>query len=206
MQETDDTPLPEPPLADPALFDEDYRELARPLYELVNQDPGAEQYPAKLDEEQARRYRHLLIHTLGQSILRMEPISCHREPGVLVGKSRGWDTYEFDVRRGLVNGDEIVAIARQLNEHSEDERTQDTDFGTVPPDLMDRATWFFTELQLRGVLPPLWPRYGQTLCRILAMRMTQPSQLIDDIFPFLVRNPPLGFVPGRANVYRVLVA
>ncbi|MEK7183356.1 MAG: hypothetical protein AAB776_01840 [Patescibacteria group bacterium] len=120
-----------PPPADPNAFESQFRNLARPLYEVVNQDPVTEPFPAALSDPDIERYRDLLI----------------------------------------------------------------------------RSLWFYRALQRsRATVPPFDRYYGQIMCRLLAMGMSQPHELTDTIFPYLIKNPPLGFAPGQTDVYRVLVA
>lgn len=194
-----------PPPADPNNLNTEFQKLAKPLYMLVNQDPRDEPFPVRLNEVQIESYRNCPQQILGRDILRMETISCGRTPG-FTGQSSKLILYRELKARGLTEDGDLHQILSDLNLRTED-RTQDTDFGEIPNDLFERASWFYRILEGRPHLPPLpHPRYGQAMCRVLGMGIGQPHALIERIFPFLITNPPLGFDPLRADTYRVLVA
>lgn len=196
---------PVPPLADPHLLEERFRALARPFYELVNQDPATELFPSPLNADEQERYRACLEEVFGRSVLRLELVSSRRTPGI-IGRSGALTEYAEDVVKGRAEDGNIFQLLNELNDRTED-ITLDTEFEEVPNDLFDRAIWFYDQLQQRPTLPPLpAPRYGHVMCRVLAMGMGQPHELIGRIYPFILRNPPLGFLPFRADIYRVLVA
>ncbi|HRH32094.1 MAG TPA: hypothetical protein PLK06_02090 [bacterium] len=194
-----------PPPADPRNLDKAHHRLAQPLYMFVNQDPRDEPFPGRLNEAQLNSYQDCLQQILERDILRMEVVSCARTPG-LSGQSVTLTAYRELKARGFTDDGDLNQILSDLNLCTED-RTQDTDFGEVPNDLFERASWFYRMLEERPHLPPLpHPRYGQAMCRVLGMGISQPHALIERIFPFLITNPPLGFDPLRADTYRVLVA
>lgn len=194
-----------PPPADPHNLDPAFHRLAQPLYMFVNQNPWDEPFPGKLSDDQIEMYRSLLEQVLTRNILRVEAVSCTRTPG-LSGQSSLLIEYRELRARGLSEDGDLHQILSDLNLCTED-RTQDTDFGEVPTDLFERASWFYRKLGERPHLPTLpHPRYGQAMCRVLAMGMSQPHFLIERIFPYLINNPPLGFNPLRADTYRILVA
>jgi len=194
-----------PPPADPNLFDPQFRELARPLYEIVNRNPATEPFPSPLAWKEVNAYRVLLMRSLRRSIDKLETVSCTRIPG-LIGRPAVWVEYVERAAKGIREDGDINELVQELNDRTED-RTLDTEYELVPDDLLNRSVWFYRALQRsRPVVPPFDPNYGAIMCRILAMGMSQPHELTDTVFPYLIRNPPLGFIQGQDDVYSILVA
>lgn len=193
-----------PPLADPRHLDSQYHALARPLYELVNQDPRYEPFPAPLGFPKILIYQSCLEMIARRSIDELELVSCTRGSG-LMARSVAWGQYLTRAQQGVVEDMDINELVAELDNRTED-RTVDTPHQFVPDDLVARTMYFYRAIQTRHSLPPLDPGYGMLMCRVLAMGMEHPHQLINRVFPYLLRNPPLGFAPRRPDVYRVLVA
>jgi hypothetical protein len=201
---------PGPPRADPHHFPKEFRGLAKPLYELVNQEPISERFPHALKPDQVDEYRRLLKQLTELIYIDLELVSCKRVAG-LSGRTAGWMEYlkeyhrlrQHKARPGF-DLQEIVECMRQAG----DMITLDTDprLGILPDDLLRRTAFFYRTLQLRGDIPPLGQGYGELVCTALGRAMATGHDPIVKIFPYLVRNPPLGLREDKPMVYRVLVA
>jgi hypothetical protein len=195
-----------PPPADPRELIPESRDFARPLYEVVNQVPGTADFPASISITEQESYRCLLEEVLERTVDQLEEVSSKRIHG-LIGRTDAWLEFQLRATNGEREDGDILEVIANLSDRT-DEHTDggDRDLAMIPEDLLLRSRYYYSDLLRRQVIPPIYPAYGQLMCQVLAKGMAAPYRLTTEIFPFLVRNPPLGFTPKNIEVYRILVA